>query len=182
MRTDISIRCIPGRPSSGLYLDYGRNNRMIQDIAPGRLDNRYIPRAPGPGDRILLFDPSGRMHAVIRDGQLCFPSEAEAPAAGAVYLFSVDNAGYFLAAEDRGSGCIRSGSCGIWAGAGNCLRPSPPGISGNGIGTTSSAAGAAAATDSIPRKEPCNALPAGRSSIPASIRPSSSASSGATAC
>ena len=74
---------------------------MIQDIAPGRLDNRYIPRAPGPGDRILLFDPSGRMHAVIRDGQLCFPSEAEAPAAGAVYLFSMDNAGYFLAAEDR---------------------------------------------------------------------------------
>ncbi len=56
---------------------------MIQDIAPGRLDNRYIPRAPGPGDRILL------------------PSEAEVPSAGAVYLFAVNETGYFLAAEDK---------------------------------------------------------------------------------
>ena len=74
---------------------------MIQDIAPSRLNNRYIACAPGAEDRILLFDASGRMHAIVRDGQLRFPSEAEVPAAGAVYLFSVDETGYFLAPEDR---------------------------------------------------------------------------------
>ena len=74
---------------------------MIQDIAPSRLNNRYIACAPGAEDRILLFDASGRMHAIVRDGQLRFPSETEVPAAGAVYLFSVDETGYFLAPEDR---------------------------------------------------------------------------------
>ena len=74
---------------------------MIQNIAPSRLDNRYIARTPETGDRILLFDMSGRMHAKVQNGQLCFPSEAEVPSAGVVYLFSVDETRYFLAAEDK---------------------------------------------------------------------------------
>ena len=74
---------------------------MIQNIAPSRLDNRYIARTPETGARILLFDMSGRMHAKVQNGQLCFPSEAEVPSAGVVYLFSVDETRYFLAAEDK---------------------------------------------------------------------------------
>jgi len=74
---------------------------MIQDIAPSGLNNRYVACTPGAEDRILLFDTSGRMYAAIRDGQLRYPSEAEVPATGAVYLFSVDETRYFLAGEDR---------------------------------------------------------------------------------
>ena len=74
---------------------------MIQNIAPSRLDNRYIARTPETGDRILLFDTSGRMHAKVQNGQLCFPAAAEVSAAGVVYLFSVDETRYFLAAEDK---------------------------------------------------------------------------------
>ena len=74
---------------------------MIQDIAPARLDNSFRQCEAQQGDRILLFDDSGRMHACVREGVLCFPEAPEAPASGAVYLFSVDGTRYFLAGKDR---------------------------------------------------------------------------------
>ena len=82
----------------------------------------------------------------------------------------------------RDSDFMQSGNCGTGQRAGNFLRRSRPGISGNGIGTTVSAADAAARTDIMIRKGPCSVRNADSWSIPASIRPSSSASQRATAC
>ena len=74
---------------------------MIQDIGPSRLNNSYVPRLPAIADAVLLFDDSGRLLARVREGVLCFPSVKEVPADGALYLFSVDETGYFLAEKDR---------------------------------------------------------------------------------
>ncbi len=73
---------------------------MIQDIAPSRLNNAYAPRAPRPEDNMLLFDGGGRLCVRAEDGKLRFPTGKEVPAEGAVYLFSVDGAGFFLPPAD----------------------------------------------------------------------------------
>ncbi len=70
---------------------------MIQDIAPDVLYNPYLPRAPRGEDFLLLFDEEGRQYVRAGAGSLCFPRFREVPAEGAVYLFSVNTAGYFLA-------------------------------------------------------------------------------------
>lgn len=70
---------------------------MIQDIAPSQLNNAFSPFAPAPEDAALLFDESGRLCVRAADGRLCFPTIGEIPSAGAVYLFSVDEARFFLA-------------------------------------------------------------------------------------
>ncbi len=80
---------------------------MIQDIAPSRLDNAYSPRLPGPEDRILVFDSEGRLYAGEEDGQILFTLGRDVGTAGAVYLFSVDGDGYFLAPP--GTECARNG-------------------------------------------------------------------------
>ena len=72
---------------------------MIQDIAPDRLNNTFAPRAPRPGDRMLLFDGDGKLYAGLENGRILFPSGREVPADGAVYLFAVNDTGYFLAPE-----------------------------------------------------------------------------------
>ncbi len=75
---------------------------MIQDIAPDRLQNRYVPREPAPEspvlsfreDRVLLRYESGT-------GELVFPRRREFPAGlSCAYLFSVGEQPYFLARED----------------------------------------------------------------------------------
>ncbi len=73
---------------------------MIQDIAPSRLVNAYVPHASRPEDAVLLFDGGGRLCVHGEDGRLRFPTGREAPLDGAVYLFSVDGAGYFLSPQD----------------------------------------------------------------------------------
>ena len=70
---------------------------MIQDIAPDRLDNTYAPREPRAEDCILLFDEDGRLAVRTEDGVIRFPAGQDMPAQGAVYLFSVNDTGYFLA-------------------------------------------------------------------------------------
>ena len=72
---------------------------MIQDIGPARLDNTYKPRIPQEEDRILLFDGDGKLLARTEDGELRFTTGKDVPADGAVYLFSVDGTGYFLASQ-----------------------------------------------------------------------------------
>ena len=70
---------------------------MIQDIAPSKLKNEYEPRPPRAGDRILRFDADGGLYAHTGEGRVRFPVYGEIPAEGVVYLFSVDETGYFLA-------------------------------------------------------------------------------------
>ena len=75
---------------------------MIQDIAPDRLDNAYLPGNPQPEDTILLFDEEGRLYISARDEQLRFPTGKDVPGESAVYLFSVNKERYFLAPEKTG--------------------------------------------------------------------------------
>ncbi len=70
---------------------------MIQDIAPDALYNPYLPRAPRAEDHLLLFDEEGRQYVRIGADGLRFPRVGEVSAEGAVYLFSVNATGFFLA-------------------------------------------------------------------------------------
>ncbi len=72
---------------------------MIQDIAPDRLDNAFAFRQPRPEDNILLFDGSGRLLVRVQDGRLCFTTGKDVPPDGAVYLFSLSDACFFLAPQ-----------------------------------------------------------------------------------
>ena len=75
---------------------------MIQDIEPSRLDNHYTPKAPRAGDKVLLFDGSGRLMVRAEDGVICFPAGRDVPGGDTVYLFSVDEDLYFCAPEPAG--------------------------------------------------------------------------------
>ena len=72
---------------------------MIQDIGPARLDNAYTLRIPREEDRILFFDEDGKLFVRAEEGKLQFTTGKDIPADGAVYLFSVDGDGYFLAPQ-----------------------------------------------------------------------------------
>ncbi len=78
---------------------------MIQDIAPAKLDNSYKPRVPGEEDAVLLFDGDGELYTAAEDGKLRFTSGKDIPAEGTVYLFSVDDARFFLAAPGTKTCC-----------------------------------------------------------------------------
>ena len=73
---------------------------MIQDIAPDRLDNTYEARTPRAEDRVLLFDGDGRLCVMLRQGTVIFPAGRDVPADGAVFLFAVNNTGFFLAPQE----------------------------------------------------------------------------------
>ncbi len=75
---------------------------MIQDIRPDRLDNAYTPRSPGAQDRILVFDGEGRLYVRTGEGGILFATPGEMGTDGAVYLFSVNETGYFLLPENPG--------------------------------------------------------------------------------
>ena len=70
---------------------------MIQDIAPDRLNNAFAFRQPRPEDIMLLFNDEGKLLVRVQDGRLCFTTGKEIPPDGAVYLFSLSDACYFLA-------------------------------------------------------------------------------------
>ena len=63
---------------------------MIPDIWPKMLNNTYRPCTPRPEDPVLRFDGEGRICVRLQDGKIGFPACGELPAAGTVYLFSVD--------------------------------------------------------------------------------------------
>ena len=72
---------------------------MIQDIAPDRLDNRFIPGLrPSAEDTALFFEGSSLLVRFDDDGcRLVFPTFAQYGAPGeSVYLFSVSGRRYFL--------------------------------------------------------------------------------------
>lgn len=70
---------------------------MIQDIAPDRLNNAFVHCKAGTEDYVLLFDEDGRLLVSMQDGRIRFPAGKEVAAEGSVYLFSVNEASYFLA-------------------------------------------------------------------------------------
>ncbi len=69
---------------------------MIQDISPDKLNNAYTPVVPCEEDLILFFDGDGRLLVRILDGRICFTTGREIPPDGAMYLFSVNAARFFL--------------------------------------------------------------------------------------
>ena len=72
---------------------------MIQDIAPDKLNNSFAPRTPRAEDCMLLFSEDGKLYAGADNGGIFFPSGKDVPAESAVYLFSVNDTGYYLASR-----------------------------------------------------------------------------------
>ena len=72
---------------------------MIQDILPSRLHNHWQPRTPQPESYIMCFR-DGKLLASLKDGELRFPQFHESRR-DAVYLFSVDDAAFFLCDADE---------------------------------------------------------------------------------
>lgn len=71
---------------------------MIQDIKPYRLDNTYRPQEAREEDTVLLFDGDGRVYTAAEGGAIRFTTGREANPEDAIYLFSVGEEKYFLAA------------------------------------------------------------------------------------
>lgn len=72
---------------------------MIQDILPSRLHNHWQPRTPQPESYIMCFR-DGKLLASLKNGELRFPQFHES-CRDAVYLFSVDDAAFFLCDADE---------------------------------------------------------------------------------
>ena len=72
---------------------------MIQDIAPDRLDNSFAVRTPRAEDPVLLFDRDGRLYVKAQSNRISFTTGKDIPDAGAIYLFSISDTGYFLAPQ-----------------------------------------------------------------------------------
>ena len=73
---------------------------MIQDIYPARLNNSYKCCTPSDGDALMLFDGCGRLYTSIDGSTIILPKYGEIPASGYIYLFSVDDTGYFMAVSE----------------------------------------------------------------------------------
>ena len=73
---------------------------MIQDIFPRKLDNQYKHVKPCAGSNLLVFDQKGAMLSRVEDGRILFPVLAEGEEYDLVYLFSLDDAAYFLVRDE----------------------------------------------------------------------------------
>ena len=62
---------------------------------------------PGPEDPVLVFDGDGKTYVSVQEGKIVFPSGADVPPEGAVYLFALSGRKFFLAGE--GTGCSLPG-------------------------------------------------------------------------
>jgi len=71
---------------------------MIQDIAPHKLHNEFIPdRSAGPDDQVFVFD-GNQCLVKIDAGQLILPTVSLLDAGEYTYLFAVDDDTYYRAA------------------------------------------------------------------------------------
>ena len=73
---------------------------MIQDIGPGRFDNRYDPAARPEADSAVVHFAGRRLLCALKDDALTFPSVAELPEGEYVYLFRLDGRAYFLRRDE----------------------------------------------------------------------------------
>ena len=70
---------------------------MIQDIAPHRLRNEYIPEKSAAADSRCFLFRGREMLFRIRDDKVELPLRAEFPAeAECTYLFAIDDTEYYL--------------------------------------------------------------------------------------
>jgi len=74
---------------------------MIQDIYPSRLRNEYYDLDIRGSDRLMVFDGEGRILVGEKEGRAVFPKEEDIGSDEAVYLFSLDEARFFLEMGDR---------------------------------------------------------------------------------
>lgn len=70
---------------------------MIQDIYPSKLDNVYRDQKPEEDDFVLVFDKEGKVFVRIRDNEPEFTTAKQINCDFSVFLFSIDDRGYFLA-------------------------------------------------------------------------------------
>ncbi len=73
---------------------------MIQDIFPSKLHNEYVNADISAKDNICVFDPEGRILLGNDSERIIFPLGEMFAHKPAVYLFSVDEARYFLLLEN----------------------------------------------------------------------------------
>lgn len=73
---------------------------MIQDIAPSRMNNRYLTVCPKADDCVLCFDRDGRILVRVEDRKIYFTTAKDVSLKKAVYLFSIDRTAYFMGCPD----------------------------------------------------------------------------------
>ena len=77
---------------------------MIQDIAPHRLRNEYIPEKSAAADSRCFLFRGREMLFRIRDDKVELPLRAEFPAeAECTYLFAIDDTEYYMITAPEGS-------------------------------------------------------------------------------
>lgn len=75
---------------------------MIQDIFPKKLDNQYrLNELPKANDIALVFNKTDILIKTAKDEELAFPTVGEYGDGDYIYLFSIDDEKYYLAAGDR---------------------------------------------------------------------------------
>lgn len=80
---------------------------MIQEIAPKHYDNAYHPRPPREQDHILFYD-GGRILVKKEDG-IRYPTFAESGAGESIYLFTIDEEGFYLGDRSLAEGLLEKG-------------------------------------------------------------------------
>ncbi|WP_455054797.1 NAD(+) diphosphatase [Merdimonas faecis] len=80
---------------------------MIQEIAPKHYDNAYHPRPPREQDHMLFYD-GGRILVKKEDG-IRYPTFAESGAGESVYLFTIDEEGFYLGDRSLAEGLLEKG-------------------------------------------------------------------------
>lgn len=80
---------------------------MIQDIAPHKFDNSYRKKTPEENDRMFFFDEQGSVFASADGGSVELPYVSDFQVKECVYLFSIDDTGYFLAADEEPDGPLK---------------------------------------------------------------------------
>jgi len=75
---------------------------MIQDIYPSKLNNAFLNASPEEDDPVLIFDADGKLFVADDPNGIRFTSLSDVGDVNAVYLFSVDDTKYFMAAGECG--------------------------------------------------------------------------------
>lgn len=75
---------------------------MIQDIYPSKFNNSYIDRKASAKDPLFIFNEEGKVLLKDMEGTISFPKGSEFEEGDSVYLFSIDDTGYFL----KRGGCV----------------------------------------------------------------------------
>ena len=85
---------------------------MIQDIAPHRLRNEFIPGKTASSDSLCFFFSGREMLHRVRGGKVELPLRSEFPDdAESIYLFAIDETDYYLIREKTGETAMIPEDC-----------------------------------------------------------------------